>query len=84
MCNMSCKLMYTQAYAYMNVVSERSILHASGMFRAFLKCLHSVRHDIACCVHVAGRIPLLAYMKLQKGIKALIIHYLNDYTSIRD
>lgn len=55
------------------------LLHASG---AFLKCLHGVRHDIACCAHVSGGIPLLSNVKLQMGIKALIIHYLNDYTSI--
>lgn len=71
---------YTCKHTHVNVVSEESLGNAG----AFLKRLHAVRHDLACCVRVAGRIPPLANAKLQKGIKALIIHYSNDYTSIRD
>lgn len=55
----------------MNVVSEKSILHASGMFGAFLKRLHGVRHDLACCVHVAGRIPFACQCEAPEGNKSI-------------
>lgn len=70
----SCKHLKAQTEAYMNVVSQKSVLHASGMFSAYLKCLHGVRRDLACCVHVAGRDCFACQHEAPEGNK--IINYL--------